>query len=93
MGDAFVLGAILIAIGLVAWPAARRWFRSSGSRPLVDPDQNITIEEAVPGVPGWYQTRYRNRVLPRGRRHKAPPGAVVHRRDRDSQDQGPISRR
>jgi hypothetical protein len=79
MGDAAVVVVLLVVIGLVAWPRARLWLRSGQSSPPVDPDQNITVDP-VDGLVGIYQTNYHPRRMARGRRHPAPPGAVVHRR-------------
>ena len=83
MGDAVVVIVLLMVIGLVAWPGVRRWLRSDQTSRLVDPDQNITVDP-IPGLPGLYETNYRPRRMPRGRRHPAPPGTVVHRREEES---------
>ena len=82
MGDAVVVIVLLMVIGLVAWPGVRRWLRSDQTSRLVDPDQNITVDP-IPGLPGLYETNYRPRHMPRGRRHPAPPGTVVHRREEE----------
>jgi hypothetical protein len=78
-GDAVVIIVLFVVVGLVAWPRAQRWFRNGKSEPLVDPEQNITVN-MIDGLPGLYETNYRPRHLARGRRHKTPPGVVVHRR-------------
>jgi hypothetical protein len=83
-GDLVVIILLLLVVGLVAWPRAQRWLRSGQSSPLVDPDQNITVDMVDGGI-GMYETIYRPRRLPRGRRHPAPPGAVIHRRDRNNE--------
>jgi hypothetical protein len=80
VGDAIVVIVVVVLVGLALWPALRRWLASDRADPLVDPDQNITVDP-VPGLPGMYQTTYRRLRFPRGRRHPAPPGTVVHRRD------------
>jgi len=82
MPDAIVIIIIVAALILALSPSARRWLRSGRSERLVDPNQNITIG-SIDGLPGWYRYTYRNRVLPRGRRHGEPPGATVRRRDND----------
>jgi hypothetical protein len=79
MDDAAVFLAILIVVGLVAWPSARRWLSSRESSPLLDPEQRITIHP-IDGLPGLNEIHYRTPAMPRGRRHRAPPGAVVRRR-------------
>ncbi|HEX3220575.1 MAG TPA: hypothetical protein VHU77_11280 [Candidatus Limnocylindria bacterium] len=75
---ALVLGALALAAAMT--PSVRRWFADGRTEPLVDPSQDITVE-SIDGLPGWYHYRFRNRVLPRGRRHASPPDATVHRRD------------
>jgi hypothetical protein len=82
VSDAAVVIILLIGAFLVALPSVRSWLRSSRSERLVDPEQSITVD-SVPGLPGIYQTNYRQRMLLRGRRHPAPPGAVIHRRERE----------
>jgi hypothetical protein len=79
MGDAVVIVALIVVVALALWPALRRWLARDPGLPLVDPDQNITVD-LVDGLPGIYETNYHPRRLPRGRRHPAPPGAVIHRR-------------
>jgi hypothetical protein len=80
MGDAVVVIVLLTVIGIAAWPTARRWLRGGASRPMVDPTQNITVDP-VDGLPGIYQTTYRQRPMARGRRrYRAPAGTVVHQR-------------
>jgi hypothetical protein len=86
VGDAAVVIILLIVIGLVAMPGVRRWLRSDQTSRLVDPDQNITVDP-IPGLPGLYETNYRPRRMPRGRRHQAPLGAVIHRREDDRREE------
>jgi hypothetical protein len=93
-GDALVIIVLTVVIGLVAWPRARRWLRNGHAGPLVDPEQNITID-MIDGLPGFYETNYRPRRLARGRRNPAPPGAVIHHRTRRSAeeaDRGDLTR-
>jgi hypothetical protein len=89
MEDAVVVIAVIVVVALALWPALRRWLARDPGQPLVDPDQNITVDP-VDGLVGIYETNYHPRRLPRGRRHPAPPGTVVHRREGKSvQKDGP----
>lgn len=86
VGDAVVVLVLLILIALVAWPSARKWLRSNQTSSRVDPDQNVTMDP-IEGLPGLYETNYRPRRMPRGRRHPAPPGTVVHRREQEGAEE------
>ena len=80
MGDAIVVVVIVVALVLALSPAARRWLRDGRSERWVDPNQNITVD-TIAGLPSIYRYTFRNRFLPRGRRHAAPPDARIHRRN------------
>jgi hypothetical protein len=80
MGDAIVVVVIVVALVLALSPAARRWLREGRSEALVDPNQNITLD-SISGLPGIYRYTFRNRFLPRGRRHAAPPNTPIRRHD------------
>jgi hypothetical protein len=79
MGDAIVVLVLLLIIGLVAWPRARRWLRSGRPAQLVDPDQSITVDLVDGGIM-TYETNFHPRHLARGRRHPEPRGAAIRPR-------------
>jgi hypothetical protein len=83
MPDPIVIIGIVVVVALALSPAVRRWLRTGGERPLVDLSQDIRTE-SIDGLPGWNHYAFRNRIRPRGRRHAAPPDAVIHRRDKDA---------
>ena len=70
---------VVVGVLLVATPAVRRWFGNNERRNLVDRDQNISVDQAADGLPGWYRTNFRLRRMPRGRRHQAPANPTANR--------------
>ena len=84
MDNGWLVLLVLIAGLLLAVPAVRRWWTSDEERPLVDPEQTITIEPVNSGT-HWlhYQMSYRPRRAARGRRHQAPTSPSPDRVRRD----------
>ena len=82
MGETWIFAVLLVVAILVALPAVRRWWSSDERRNLVDPGLTISVDQKD-GLPGWYQTNYRLRLLPRGRRHRAPDDPSANRVRRD----------
>ena len=84
MGDAWIFIPVLILALLLATPAVRRWFSNDEKRPLVDPEQDITVEQKNTGIDWFsYRLNYRTRRAPRGRRHVAPASPSPDRVRRD----------
>ena len=48
MEDAWIFIPVLVLAFLLAAPAVRRWFASDERRPLVDPEQDIQVENPSP---------------------------------------------
>ena len=84
MEDAWIFIPVLVLAFLLAAPAVRRWFASDERRPLVDPEQDIQVEQRNTGI-DWFSYRlaYRPRRAPRGRRHEAPKNPSPNRVRRD----------
>ena len=78
MQDAWIFIPVLVLALLLAAPAVRRWFSNDERRNLVDHDQNISVDQKD-GLPGWYQTNFRLRRMPRGRRHRPPQAPSANR--------------
>jgi len=78
MQDAWIFIPVLVLALLLAAPAVRRWFSNDERRNLVDHDQNISVDQKD-GLPGWYQTNFRLRRMPRGRRHRPPQAPSADR--------------
>ncbi len=85
MGDAWIFIPVLILAVLLAVPSVRRWFTSDERRPLVDPEQDITVDPVMDQGASWFRYRlnYRTRRAPRGRRHVAPANPSPDRVRRD----------
>jgi hypothetical protein len=84
MDNAWVFVLALFVALLLAMPAVRRWFSSDERRPLVDPEQDITVEQKNSGIDWFsYRLNYRPRRAPRGRRHEAPASPSPNRVRRD----------
>ena len=83
MNDTWLILLVVVGALLLATPAVRRWFGSNERRNLVDRGQNISVDQAADGLPGWYRTNFRLRRMPRGRRHQPPqnPSATRVRRE------------
>lgn len=84
MQDAWIFIPLLVLAGLLAAPAVSRWSTSDERRPLLDPEQDITVEQENSGI-DWFSYRltYRPRRAPRGRRHEAPASPSPNRVRRD----------
>ena len=84
MEDAWIFIPVLMLAFLLAAPPVRRWFSSDERRPLVDPEQDITVEQKNSGLDWFsYRLNYRPRRAPRGRRHEAPSAPSPNRVRRD----------
>ena len=84
MGDAVVVVAVIVVVALALWPALVRWLARNPGQPLVDPDQDITVNP-IDGLPGIYETNYRPRRLPGG----APQSRPARRGGSSSTVRGP----
>jgi len=80
MDNAWIFVLALVAALLLALPAVRRWLSSDERRPLVDPEQDITVEQNNSGIDWFgYRLNYRPRRASRGRRHEAPASPSPNR--------------
>ena len=78
MDNSWLVLLVVVGAFLLATPAVRRWFASDERRNLVDHEQNISVDQKD-GLPGWYQTNFRLRRMPRGRRHRPPQAPSANR--------------
>jgi hypothetical protein len=86
MGDAWIFIPVLVVAVLLAAPSVRRWFTNDERRPLVDPEQDITVDPVMDQGASWFRHRlnYRSRRMPHGRRHVAPSHPSADRVRRES---------